>query len=498
MSKRFVAIWFRHLTTDWMIRRQSALKDVPFVMAAPDRGRMVVKAVNTIAESNGVHKGMVIADCRAILPTLQVFDYKEGLADKLLAGLGEWCICFTPIVAVDPPDGLILDASGCPHLWGGEKKYLHNISSKLKAFGYDVRLAIADTIGTAWANARYGRLTAIIETGKQWEALLPLPSAALRIDPVITERLEKLGLYQIKNFITMPRTALRRRFGQSLLNRLDQALGQQIEVLQPVKPIELYQERLPSLEPIRTATGIEIALQQLLETLCKRLEKESKGLRTCVLKCFRIDGNLQQINIGTSRASRNATHLFRLFELKIATIEPDLGIEVFLLEATIVEELTAAQEKLWLTSGNNEMLVAELVDRLTGKFGNRTIHRYLPAEHHWPERSIKEAASLQELPAMQWREEIPRPIHLLQMPEPIEVMVPIPDYPPMHFRYRNELHTVKKADGPERIEQEWWLQQGLYRDYYSVEDEKGGRYWLFRLGHYDNAEPKWYMHGFFA
>ena len=82
-------------------------------------------------------------------------------------------------------------------------------------------------------------------------------------------------------------------------------------------------------------------------------------------------------------------------------------------------------------------------------------------------------------------------------PEYIEVTAPVPDYPPMLFRYKGKLHKIIKADGPERIEQEWWLQDGQHRDYYAVEDEEGYRYWLFRLGHYDE-NYQWFIHGFFA
>lgn len=58
---------------------------------------------------------------------------------------------------------------------------------------------------------------------------------------------------------------------------------------------------------------------------------------------------------------------------------------------------------------------------------------------------------------------------------------------------------IIKADGPERIEREWWLNEGKHRDYYYVEDEKGQRYWLFRLGHYHSKiAAQWFIHGFFA
>jgi protein ImuB len=498
MQKRFVAIWFRHLTTDWKIRRQPELKAIPFVFASPERGRMIVRATSAAAYAKGVYVGMVVADCRALIPSLQVFDDKPDLANQLLNALAEWCIRYTPIAAIDSPDGLILDVTGCAHIWGSEDTYLKEIVTRLRGFGYTVRAAMADTIGAAWAVCRYGQITPIISSGGQLEALQPLPPAALRLESTIVERLEKLGLYHIRSFINIPPSALRRRFGQSLWTRINQALGHEIEVISPIRPIEPYQERLPCLEPIRTATGIEIALKRLLDMLCQRLLEEGKGLRRCLFKCFRIDGDLQQIEIGTNRASRNTQHLFKLFENKIATLQPDLGFELFFLEATIVEDVSVEQEQLWnLTLNQNDVELAELLDRIGGKVGSHMIHRYLPQESHLPERSIKLASSINEKQETPWRI-LPRPIHLLLQPEPIEVMVRIPDYPPLHFRYNGRLHTIKKADGPERIMHEWWYKKGLYRDYYSVEDESGARYWLFRLGDYNSGEPRWFMHGFFA
>ena len=346
-----------------------------------------------------------------------------------------------------------------------------------------------------------GRCTStIIEAGRTMDALATLPAAALRLDPETTARLEQLGLSPIGLFAGMPRPALRRRFGQGLLRRLDQASGSEEEVFLPVCPVEIFMERLPCLEPIQTRTGIEIALQRLLNELCRRLQQEGKGLRTARFNCYRVDGKTEQIEISTTRASQNAGHLFSLLEIKLSTIEPALGIELFTLEAPKVEELSTPQATLWAGSaGLEDTGLATLLDRYIGKFGSRVIHRYLPEERFWPERSIRPATDLREKPATAWRTDRPRPMHLLDRPEPIEVTAPIPDYPPMLFRYKGVLHTIKKADGPERIEREWWLEEGPHRDYYSVEDEAGRRYWLFRSGHYrEEGSPHWFIHGFFA
>lgn len=499
MPKRYVAIWFRHLLTDWMVRRRPELKEQAFVLSAPARGRMVVRSANDKALEKGIITGMVVADCRAIQPDLLVLDDMPGQAEKLLTALAEWCIRFTPVTAIDPPDGIILDASGCTHLWGGEQPYLKDVLTRLAGFGYQVRAAIADTVAAGYAVSRYGKTTPIVEPGRQAEALFSLPPAALRLEPATVERLEKLGLSDIRSFISMPRTALRRRFGLDILVKLDRALGREIEVITPVQPAVPYQERLPCPEPIRTATGIEIAITHLLEPLCLRLAKEGKGLRECLLKGYRVDGNVQQIKITTTCPSGSISHLFGLFRTKISQLQPDLGFELFVLQSETVEDMPAGQDTLWQEyKGGDITAVAELLDKIAGKVGNNGIHRYLPAEHYWPERAMKVATSLEEKPDTDWRTDLPRPVHLLTVPEPIGVTVPMPDYPPMLFRHRGQLHRIKKADGPERIEQEWWLQQGLYRDYYCVEDENGGRYWLFRSGDYRNAEPEWFLHGFFA
>jgi len=499
MSKRFVLIWFRYLKTDWFTRRQPALFNIPFVVAAADHGRMLITAANAVAQSYGIDKGMAVADARAIFPSLQIMDDKPELSSKWMKGLAECCIRYTPFVAIDPPDALILDATGCAHLWGGEEPYLRDIVTRLKSLGYHVHAAMADTIGAAWAIAHYGKERFFVAGHQQTTALLSLPVEALRIDPATHERLYALGLKQIGSIIGMQRAALRRRFGEHILQRLDQLTGNREEIIEPVLPVALYQERLPCLESIVTATGIEIALQRLLQTLCHRLQQEQKGLRTAILKCYRADNKLVQTEIKTSRPSFNTAHLFKLFELTIETLEPGPGIDLFILEAPTVEPVSVVQEKLWQkTRGLDNTHLSELIDRLSGKFGANHIRRFVPAEHYWPERSFKPALSLDEKPTTAWKVDTPRPLQVLPKPEHIEVTAPVPDYPPMNFRYKGKLHKIIKADGPERIEQEWWLQQGRHRDYYYVEDEEGNRYWLFRLGHYTDQSYQWFIHGFFA
>lgn len=495
---RYVSLWFPHLQAEYAARQRPEIREQAFVLSSKQRGRMVVDSVNPRALHLGIRPGMVLADCKAIHPELLALDTEPGRSDKLLQALAEWCIGYTPFAAIDGSDGLLLDASGCTHLWGGEKKYLESIRDRLNQYGYTLHIALADTLGTAWGMARFGPGISITKPGHQKEALKNLPAAALRLEPEIVNRLRKLGLPQIGHFIDLPRTVLRRRFGPSLSLRIAQALGQEPETAMPIKPIAPYQERLFCAEPIATATGIRMALERLLETLCARLEKEAVGLRHAVFTAYRMDGNIQHIEIGTGYASRHMGHLYKLFEHKIPTLQPDLGFESFVLEAPQTEALTPEQAAMWNTASQNDQKLRELLDRLGARTGTAAIKRYLPAQHHWPERAVKEACPIWEKTANPWRAHCARPVQLLPRPEAITVMAQMPDYPPRQFRYLNQIHEISRADGPERIEQEWWLANGLYRDYYAVEDTSGARYWLFRSGPYSHKDVKWFLHGFFA
>jgi protein ImuB len=498
MQKRYMAIWFRHLLTDGLALRRPELKTLPFVLVMPVKNKIVITAASLLAEQQGAFAGMAAADARAAVPELVVIDDTPGKTAKLLRLLGLWCIRYTPLVAVDLPDGLILDISGCAHLWGDERGYFKEIVLKLRNAGFDTRASIADTPGTAWAVARFAQTSPIVPQGGQSQALRGLPPAALRLETEVLERLQKLGFRHIDQLLNIPASVLRRRFGKALLLRLDQAQGRTTEVLVPLVPPVPYVERLPCLEPIRTVPGMEIAMEKLLSQLCIRLESEGQGIRKVVLKCHRVDGRTVQAGIATNRGSHSVSHLFKLFQLQIPKIEPALGIELFVMEVLKTEEMDIIQEQLWaVDKGLADTALAELLDRVAGRVGPDTIQRFLPAEHYWPERSVKVAASLTEQPETNWPVQL-RPIRLLNKPAPIEVMALVPDNPPKLFTYKGKRHIIAKADGPERIGREWWQDSGEHRDYYIVEDNEGQRYWLFRSGHYDGNDAQWFLHGYFA
>ncbi|MDQ7948450.1 MAG: DNA polymerase Y family protein, partial [Pedobacter sp.] len=323
--KRYLSIWFPNLLCDYLAFKKPELKGTVYVFTRSERGRIMISAASREAENQGIFANMVLADAKAVVPDILAFDDQEGFAKKLLTRIAKWGIRFSPFVAIQEPDGIILDSYGCSHLWGGEEGYLKHILDKLTESGYGCRGSISDTIGTSWAIARFGKKAPIIAPAQQYNAILNLPPVALRVEEATYQKLHKLGLDKIGKFIQMPRSVLRRRFGNDFILRLGQILGTEEETITPVIVVAPYEERLPCLEPIRTKPAIEIAIEKLLESLCARLATEGLGIRSAELRGYRLDGQMTQTRIGTNRSTHEVKHLFKLFELKIALIEPALG-----------------------------------------------------------------------------------------------------------------------------------------------------------------------------
>ena len=501
MKRRYVSIWFPHLIINWMQRNKPALTNKAFVITKSVHGKMVVVAANGIAKDAGIVNGISLADASALAHDLLTFNEEPNKPQALLHGMAIWLIRYTPLAGVSLPDGLILDISGCAHLWGGEANYVASIRKRFEDFGYYTRIAVADTIAATWGIVRYSKEDVnIIPIGEQTNALLPFPVAALQLDAETMQRLVKLGLSKISNIINIKPATLRRRFGSELLHKLGLALGNEEDFFEPVIPAIAYRQILPCMSVVLDAQGIQTALKILLQKICTQLGLAQKGLRTAIFTCHKSDRKVCSLQIQTHRASNNSQHLFKLFEDKISSLSPEPGIELFVLEATTTEALTAQQDQFFqIDHSSNTAAVALLLDRIGGKIGNQNIYRFQQSEDYWPERSFKPANILDPFTENTQISTKPRPIQLLTKPASIAVTAPVPDYPPMNFRYKGKLHKIMKADGPERIEQVWWIQEGAHRDYYVVEDEEGLRYWLFRLGHYNsNSSYQWFLHGFFA
>ncbi|CAO3442804.1 DNA polymerase-like protein PA0670 [Azospirillum argentinense] len=532
-ARRILSLWLPRLPTDAHSRRHPERRDHPLAAILAERGRLGVAAVNRAAAEAGVHPGMSLADARAIEPALAVFDAEPESDARLLERIAGWCTRYTPWTAPDGPDGVALDITGCAHLFGGEEAVAADLSARLTAAGFESRISVADTPAAAWALARFGGGAPTLTLprwagegiwpspaqrgrggpakreggGKALPDLSPLPVAALRLPAATVDGLAAVGLRRIGDLHALPRATLAARFGPELLRRLDQAYGRLDEPLSPRLPVPPHSVRLALPEPITTAEAIAEALRRLLAALCAGLENTGEGARRLRLELHRVDRRLedapQTLVIGTGHPVRRPDALMRLFAQKLDRVEPGPGLELMVLSATEAGPLAAAQAALdGTTDGgmDGQPELGELMDRLGNRLGERAVLRLVPRQSWLPERSVAPASAFSEASGgALWPTDRPRPVRLLAPPEPIEAMALVPDDPPVMFLWRGVQHRIRRADGPERIEAEWWRRDGEPRDYYRVEDEAGRRFWVYRQGLYrPGVAALWFLHGFFG
>lgn len=486
----------------------------PFALVAAGAHGPVLHDRDRGAGEAGLHAGMRLADARALCPDLRTAAADPGGDRAALARLARWCTRWSPWTATDGADGILIDISGCTHLFGGEAALCDDLAGRLARMGIPARTAIADTIGAAHALARHGAQS-IAPPGEDAlrAALAGLPVAALRIDAESAAMLKRLGLKRIGQLYDLPRASLARRFGRggmreadAVLHRLDQALGRVFEPLDPLLPVPRWRVHRSFPEPVTDNGALDRLLAPLCDALAARLEADGQGARRLSLGVFRVDGTRQDVRIGTHRPSRDAAHLQRLFRERLPMIDPGFGIDLMILAADVVAPLAPAQADL-TGRATEDLALAALVDRLALRLGTAHIGRIAPHESHVPERAERRLCGLS---APSWTD-APRPpgpvrpVRLLPRPEPIEVMAEVPEGPPRAFRWRRRRHRVTRAQGPERIAPEWWHDQGAaaaVRDYYRIEDEAGRRFWVFRAGLYGAAAapgaPRWFLHGLFA
>lgn len=450
-----------------------------------------------------------------------------------LERLARWCERYTPCCAVDRSheeaasglrvDSLWLDITGCSHLFGGETALLEDLLARLAARGLRARTGLAPTPGAAWAVARQHPAPRVAErivpAQGLAEALGPLPVQGLRLSLSVRADLARFGLKRIRDLAGLPRSAVQRRFdarglAEALLGRLDQAYGRREEPVAPPAPPPDFLARRLFPEPMSERPGLEGALDLLLADLMPQLQAVGRGARLLRLTGFHADGRVSRLEAAASAPSRDPAHWQRLFAECLDGLNPGFGLDAFTLSAERHQVLTPEQAG-WEAGGGpaaDPRALAQLIDRLAGRFGNERVARVCLAARHLPEQGEHRRPALAETAAPMAQsvvdapERPPRPFRLFTRPEPLEVIAEVPDGPPLRFRWRKRLHQVARAQGPERIAPPWWQDgragRGEVRDYYRVEDEAGRRFWLYRDGLYGETRrdgpPRWYLHGLFA
>ncbi|WP_369022880.1 Y-family DNA polymerase [Rhodovulum iodosum] len=542
-ARRILSLWFPRLAAERLQRAARGLPPGPLAVLAEENGAEVIAALSAEAEAAGLYPGQRFRDACAICPALVTRMADPAAEAAFLTGLRRWAAKFSPWVAEEPPDALVIDITGCAHLFGGEEALMAQVQEDCAGLGLSVRAGLADTRGAAWALARYaGRRAAphrsgdaiaqearatraraarrrgapprpatgpagrIAAPGQTRQALAPLPLAALRLPGETVAGLARLGLHRVEDILGMPRAPLARRFGRAVVERLDQALGATPEPISPAAAPLHFAVRLSLPEPIGLETDMLAGLDRLLPVLCARLRDKGRGARRVQLQAWRADRGVERVEVGLARPADTPDPIRPLLAMKLGEIDPGPGIDRLRVEAMQTEPLhprqhaghaAAAESAAARQAGDSGL--DDLIGRLGARVGMDAILRLYPAESHVPEKGYQVLAAAWSAPCEHWPDRhLHRPL-LLCPPEP--VAAPDRPAPPTAFRWRGRRFHSLGAAGPERIAPEWWLDDPAWRsgvrDYWRVDTEEGPRLWLY-YAHGAEMSSGWFCQGQFA
>lgn len=501
---RVVSIYLPDLSTDRLRRADPSIPvEQAIAVIARSGSKRWVAAADAAARKAGVRVGMAAAKAQALFQGLMLVDADPVADAEALERITLWALTqYSPIVAVDGTDGIVMDTEGADHLQGGEEPMLTGIANRFRGRGLTARVAIADTWGAAHACARaITRDTVIVPRGETARAVERLPIALLRLPDKVVGDLRTLGFRSIGELSNTPRAPLTLRFGPEIGRRLDQTFGRAGEPIDPIRGPEIISVSRSFQEPIGAAETIDKYVGRLVVQLVGELQKKGLGVRRTDLIIDKVDNSRQAIRAGTAKPARDIPWLTKLFRDRTEKIEPGFGIEKFTLVATWAEPLEEVQKGSSLVEDD----VADITP-LIDIFGNRgqRVYRVAPVASDVPERSVARIDAVSVPDEVSWNGHWPRPVRLLKNPEQVDVMALMPDHPPVWVLWRGKRRMVKRADGPERIFGEWWQRTSEWaavRDYFIVEDESGERLWVYRSG--DGVDGKtgshrWFVHGIFA
>jgi protein ImuB len=549
-ARRILSLWFPRLAAERVLRTEGPALPVPLAVVEDRNGAQVLASLTAEAQAAGLSPGMGLRDATAICPALLTRPAHPQAEAAFLRALRRWAGKFSPWVAEEPPDGLVIDITGCAHLFGGEAALLAEAEADCTRLGLTMRAGLADTPGAAWALARHAGSTpapprtgdaivadaratrsraarrrgsgppppegpattplpqgVVATPGHLRQALGGLPVAALRLPPDTVADLARLGLRRIDDLAALPRAALSRRFGLHVRRRLDQALGLDPEPISPARDDLHFAARLTLPDPIGLLDDVQAGVDRILPVLCARLAGQGRGARRLRIEAFRCDGRVERFEVGFARPAATPPMMRDLIALKLPALDAGPGIDRLRIEATQTEPLHQGRHPGPRLDGGvaagprtAALALEDLIGRLGARLGMEAVTRLHPADTHIPEKSAQVLTAAWSAPAHPpWpAPRAPRPLVIFR-PEPVDA--PASPALPDRFRWRRRDLAVAQATGPERLAPEWWLDDPAWRsgarDYWRVQTAQGIRLWLF-YAHGAEISGGWFCQGAFA
>ncbi len=459
--------------------------------AAPPAGPLVISSggnqpgvvsCNAPARQLGVVPGMKLSAAIALAPDLTERPRDATAERHALERLAAWSGQFTSGVALRAPDALLLEVEGSLRLFGGLRPLLLRIGEGLSGIGYSASVAVAPTPTAACLLARSGTGHAVTAAAELRAALAPLPLTLLDQPAETIRMLGVMGVRTVGECLALPRDGLARRFGQRLLDEIDQALGQLPDARPAYVAPSRYKARLALPAPVYETEPLLFAARRLILELTGILRMKQAGVTRLKLTLHHEDRPATVVTLGFSAPSRDPQRILRLLRERLARLELPDRVEAIQLDSEESRPLDSRNLSLFPEDNVAEEERWSIIDHLRARLGVDAVYSIASHPDHRPETAWR---ACEPGTASGGYGQPERPLWLLEQPRRLQIdgELPMLDGP------------LTLLAGPERIEGGWWDDHDVTRDYFVAADDRGRRFWVYQAR---QGEPGWFLQGIFA
>ncbi|MDH5214213.1 MAG: DNA polymerase Y family protein [Gammaproteobacteria bacterium] len=474
-----------------------------FAVVEDQQGLRRVLLTNAKATAAGICRGMSVNAALALLPVLSLAERNPAREEQVLIKLVTWAKQFTSFVSIEKPAVLLLEIAGSLRLFGGLGTLRRRISGDLQQQGFTASLAIAPTPLAATWLARAGNRVCIRDRKNLTGALSRLPLSCLDWPEAVCESLQAMGIAAIGDCLRLPRQGFARRFGASCLLQLDRALGRLPDPRKCYLTAEVFCREYELNEEQSDRELLLNACRELLLELERFLLSRQRMVQRIRFSFFHLQGPATHLTVGCAQADRSIEHWCELLAIRLDRLQLPAAVIAIRLQSSRGQPLSTTTGRLAFSktdSRRQESLISHLVERLSARIGDESVHGIMAVAEHRPQyawRASRLFAQPPQCPATPpvaelWRNSSllsQRPLWMLPEPRALDMRQNLPHYQ----------GPLTLLDGPERLETGWWDDDGIARDYFVASNPAGMQLWIFRNRTRDNhGESGWYLHGMFG
>lgn len=454
----YACLYAKEFPAQALLRLRPELRNKPCVVMEGEPPLQQVCSLTRKARSLGIARGMtqVEVDTFSEVTVLQRSLKEETAAREVLR---ECAGCYSPRVEDCNPDSSFLcalDIAGTTGLFGPPETLVRNLLTRVKALGITACVAVSSNFhaAVAVAKAPLPLSVRVIPAGEESTALAALPLAVLGLTAEQAETFALWGIRTLGMLAALPEKELVSRMGQAGKRLRQMARGEMPHLFQPVEPAFTLVERMELDSSIELLDALMFVVNVMLEQIVLRAMARVLALASVSITLTLEGGATHTRTVRPALPTSDRQLWLKLLHLGLEAHPPLAAILAVALDAE-----PGSTSKIQLGLFSPQLPEPSRLDvtmaRIRGIVGDGNAGRIVLEDTHRPDAFRIEPFTVPTVQAQDTSARSARPaMRRLRPAESLTVI--FESHHPKGFFFHGRHYAVERANGPWRMEGEWW------------------------------------------